>query len=120
MDRFVAPAYLQWPSGVLPLAFPHWTIAEQALETFGVADGGLHIGGSDPLCVLFRSVPGLPWPDPKPARDRGRHQLLQSALVHCVSPSVRRSGLITAYATAAGRRGRTPAAQMVRLQCRDI
>ena len=53
MDRFVAPAYLQWPSGVLPLAFPHWTIAEQALETFGVADGGLHIGGSDPLCVLF-------------------------------------------------------------------
>src|SRR5215207_4354894 len=102
----------------LPSLTPFRTIAEQALEVVGLADRGLYLGGGDDCCVLSGSADGRSWPDTQPARDRGSHPHLQSALVHHVSCSVPCSSLLIICAAAPGRRGRAPAAQVACLRCR--
>src|SRR5215218_3877703 len=117
MDRFLGLAYHKWPHSVLHPAVSHRKATEQALEMVGLANGDFCRSGSDSLCVLFWSAFGYSWPDPKSARDRGLHQCLQSGSLRHGSPPDHRSGLSSVYAPAPGRRGRTPADQMVRLRC---
>src|SRR5215204_4522945 len=77
LDRCLDTAHHYRPSDILPPAFPHRTVAQQALEVVGVADRSFRLGGSGPLRVLFRSVLWRTGADPQPARDRRLHQRLQ-------------------------------------------
>jgi hypothetical protein len=86
MDRFLGLAYHHRPFGVPILTIPHGKATEQALEMGGVVNRGSCPSRSDHLCVLFGSADGCSRPDPKPARGRGLHQHLQSAVVHHILP----------------------------------
>src|SRR5215211_3408638 len=118
MDCFLGLAYLKWPDGILHPAVSHRKATKQALEMVGLANGGFCRDGSDSRCVLFWSVIGYSWPDPKSARDRGFLQrLLRSDSVHYGSSPNRRSGLNSVYTTAPRHRSGASADQMVRLRC---
>src|SRR5215216_1028125 len=117
MDRFLGLAYHHRPSGVPLLTVPHGKAAEQALEMGGVVNRGSCPSRSDHLCLLFGSADGGSRPDPKPARGRGLHQHLQSAVVHLVYCCTWSSGLIGVHATAPYHRSGASADQVVRLRC---
>ena len=51
-----------------------------------MADRGSCLSGGDLFCVLFWSVPGLSWPDPKSACNRGLLRGLRDGVVDHVPP----------------------------------